>query len=197
MKTLLSVVVLGSMLLATRAEALTAGARHAGWLLPEVLAQVPPDPMLNGAPRSIYDSMSREQLLLEKRRLEDDMPGLAGPIILMASGAGSLLVGTYYVVATPSLLLGVAGYVFGAILLAGGVACAVFGIIWLVSRLNDRAPIRDHIAEIDRRLDSIYFAPPGMRYPSQQPDSVPPPPPPPPPSAGLEVPPPQMVLARF
>lgn len=179
-----------------------ARAPHIGWLLPEVAELAAGQaPAVLPAPVSPYDYMTREQLLIEKRRLEDEMPGLAGPIILTAAGGSGLILGTYYFLDAASAMatLGVSGIFVGAVFLTAGIVCSVIGIIWLVSRINTRGPLAERIAAIERRLDTIYFMPPGLQE-QAPPINVPPPPPPPPlppPAANIQVPPPSLVVALF
>ena len=99
--------------------------------------------------------MTRDQLMLEKRRLEDEIPGLGGPIAVLCVGGGGLLIGSLYLwlgFNTGSALSsgGVAGVfiTFGAIGIAVGVIGCAAGILWLLSRLNERGPLQAHAGNL-------------------------------------------------
>jgi hypothetical protein len=159
--------------------------------------------------------MSREQLVFEKHRLEDEMPGLGGPIAITAVGGGGFLIGGLYLwmgLTTKSVLSasGASGVfiTLGTIGLAVGVIGCAAGILWLLSRMNERQPIQDQLKEIDVRLNSIYgpgpggpsdAPPPGPPQPNDDFTPPPPPPPPPMPPAASTGPTPaaSILLARF
>lgn len=168
-----------------------ASIRYANWLVQGtgverlIAAQAP----------SGLGQLSRDQLLPERRRLEDEMPGLGGPIAITCVGGGVLLVGSLYLFLGLGQSAGFSsgGFVtLGVIGMVGGVIGCVAGIIWLLARMADREPLQEQLKEIDQRLNQIY-----NRGPAPAEDYPPPPPPPPPPAVLGPTPPPMLMVARF
>lgn len=176
--------------------------QHAGWLVPAsalpggLLAQVEDEDHLEPSAAERLGAMNREQLIMEKARLFDDMPGFGAPIWLLIGATVEGLAGGYLLGFQDTRLLGGVGVVTGLVFL-------IVGVVMLVHRISQREEARAQIEVVQARLSSYREQPrPGQRDPRQE-ESWPPPPPPPPapepqqmmqrsPGAG-----PMVVLARF
>lgn len=140
------------------------------------------------------ETMSLQQLEAERRRLNDERPGLVLPIVLMISGAVVAAVGY-------GVFWGSA--VAGLVILGAGTAALVVGTVLLIVNLVKRGAIARDLTYVESLLRSrSYGAPPGQPGNPGEPQWAPPgdvPPPPPPPPAGVlaPVPAPQLELASF
>ncbi|MBS1151946.1 MAG: hypothetical protein H6Q89_3644 [Myxococcaceae bacterium] len=145
------------------------------------------------APRPTLDSMTREQLAVELRRLDDTRPGLGGPIAMLSVGV---------VLAVPGVALGIlglslvaveagmkagAGTAVGYLVMAGGgvfvlvgTILLIVGVVKLIKRIGARREHTEEVNQIQQRLDTL----------DQQPAPLPGPPPVPPPAPELAAPPP-------
>ena len=143
--------------------------------------------------RPSIDAMTREQLAVELRRLDDTRPSLVGPIVLLGVGAalaipGAVLVitGLPYLAFRAEALVGALFIFGGGILLTVGVVLALIGGIKLAVRVGARSRHAEETDEVRKRIDTMdQTVPPPP--PGPAPDAMPPPPPPPP-SANLVVP---------
>jgi hypothetical protein len=166
-------------------------APHAGWLLPrEAIGQ---------APQTLsFDSMTVDQLERERSRLNDSMPGVGLPLVLIIVGGASQLLGLYSVLFGVDLLIN--PLTSGLLLLAVGVAVCVVGIIIMVNRMAERGEISAKIAKIDDYLNRApQYSPQAPPPPPAPGGEMPPPPlPPPPPPSGASVDAPlHIILAQF
>jgi hypothetical protein len=170
---------------------------HGVHLIEDVpLAQPPAVPL---------EQMSRQQLRVEYRRLEDERPGVGLPITLTASG-GVLVFGgviTMLYSALLSIALHIPATVFivaGIVAVAGGALLAL-GIVTLIRTIHERRQYSEQMDDIQTQLDRMN----GRDVPPRDNGDVPVPPPPPlidpqpppPPGAMLGAPSPTLVLARF
>ncbi len=143
--------------------------------------------------------MTREQLRLEYKRLEDSRPPLGGAILAISLGGAAIAIGG--VTAWISLIIALGSrlpllpFLVGVGLALGGGAVLVIGIIMLRAGLAERKPFNDEMDEIRARLDGTWEAP-APSYPEPVAPPPPPPPPRPPPSADFGVR-PSLVLATF
>jgi hypothetical protein len=178
------------------------GARHvalSGARLPLVFVSDDDD-----GPRPSIDAMTREQLAVELRRLDENRPSLGGPIALLSVGVALCIPGAAIIIgglgagfgfgsgsvaATVAIL--VVG--FGAVLLTVGVILALVGSIKLASRIGARGAHAEEMDEVRKRIDTLdQTVPPIAPQPS---DLLPPPPPPP--QANLVVPGPLQTVMTF
>ena len=147
-------------------------------------------------PRPSLDTMTREQLAAELRRLDDTKPSIGGPIVLLSIGAGLSIPGAYFLISglsTAAFNSGTftqaAGYIlagFGGVLLTAGLILVIVGAILLPMRLSKRTAHAEETEQIRRKMDTMdQGAPPPPPGPEEM---VPPPPPPPPPQANFVVP---------
>ncbi len=135
--------------------------------------------------RPSIDAMTREQLAVELRRLDESRPSLVGPIVLMSVGAvltfpgiGVFLVGVADLSSSsivPYLLVG-----FGAIMITVGAILLLIGTIKLATRFGARRAHAEEVDEVQKRIDAIDQAMPPPPPGTPGPDIMPPPPPPPP-----------------
>ncbi len=140
---------------------------HKGFLVAQNDAPPPPPPLeqappsappsaANLVPTGSYDGWSVEQLRAESRRLNDNKPSIAGPIVLLAVGAGlGVFIGAPFTYA--GIVALAAGYgsgllIFGLAVLLPAIAMAVIGGIWLGARLSERHAVGEQIDEIERRI---------------------------------------------
>jgi len=152
--------------------------------------------------------MTREQLRVEYKRLDEGRPPITGAVLGIVMGGVALGIGA--VTAWISALIAIASrlpmlpFLVGIGLAAGGAVVLTFGIIMLRAAIAERKPFNEQMDEIKGRLDGTWEAPtpsyPEPYYPpSAYPPPVAPPPPPPPrppPSADFGVR-PSLVLATF
>lgn len=150
------------------------------------------------APRPTLDSMTREQLSAELRRLEESRPGLGGPIALLSVGVVLVVPGAIFgflgfaLIAAEVGMKAGAGTAVGYLLLAGGgvfvlvgVILAVVGLIKLITRIGARRAHGNEIDAVHQRLEAIDNPPQPV---VDDPAPAPAPLPPPPPQANLVVP---------
>ena len=111
------------------------------------------------------EKMSRGELQAEYARLEEQRPGIAGPITMMSVGGGLLGYGVFLLLATPGPGgLGSSftdrnpiGYLFVGMMMLG-VALLTPGI-WLAwTRRAERAECSERMDEINERLQAIERA---------------------------------------
>lgn len=147
--------------------------------------------------------MTREQLRAEYKRLEENRPGLAGQITMVALGGATIAAGllSLYVSFIFALIGGAAPtipLIVGVGLVLGGGALLVVGIIMLKMALNERRPFSEAMDEITQRLEGTFEEKreDGLPPPPLPPADVPPPPPPPSASGFTPVR-PSLVLATF
>lgn len=145
------------------------------------------------------EQMTREQLIAEQRRLENEKPGIGGAITCIALGGVATFAGliTLYVTFLVSVGFGatvpLVPLAIGIGLALGGAGVVVLGVIMLVSSIRERRVFSDEIDRIQQRLD-------GTQDPAQVPERSNdplPPPPPPPPAAGFTPVQPGILVATF
>lgn len=144
--------------------------------------------------RPSIDAMSREQLAVELRRLEENKPSLVGPIVLLSVGGALAIPGVYILLTGLSSLgyyssgfeafLAVVFVGVGVAFLTAGVILAIVGGIKLATRLVGRGKHLEEVEEVRKRIDALDQTIP---VPPPPPELVPPPPPPPP-QANLVIP---------
>ncbi|MBK7860365.1 MAG: hypothetical protein IPJ65_17485 [Archangiaceae bacterium] len=134
--------------------------------------------------------MTRPELQLELKQLEDNRPGIGGPIAMTCVGAGLAAYGTIFLLSasgpsgTGGLFSGSfpVGYLFAA-MLAAGAGLIVPGIWLWWNRREPRRVMGDRMDAITDRLewlDTHRGERERRRYRAQEnPGEVPPPPPPP------------------
>lgn len=134
------------------------------------------------------DVMSLQQLQDERAAQEERRRGFVAPIVLLAAGATSVIVGTVlaYTYSLTTVLIGAALYVAGGVLI-------VVGAILLITAIVNNAKVSARVRRIDERIQSFNAPPPPMMPQGD----VPPPPPPPMPPSSWVVPQPQLQLASF
>lgn len=156
--------------------------------------------------RPSLDTMTREQLVREQRRLEDERPGLGGPIAQMAVGYPLLFggigvaffgVGSLAFATSTGVLVGFALIVVGGAMVTVGFILALVGTIRIFTRVSARSANAEAIDEVQQKIDALDQAPlPGMAPPPPS-DVVPPPPPPLPPEASFVRPGPMLTVMTF
>jgi len=148
-------------------------------------------------PRPSLDAMTREQLAVELRRLDETKPSIVGPIILLSVGGAVAIPGLYLVLTnvgylgTTSTAVRIATFIVlgvGAVMITVGAILALVGGIKLATRLGERGRHAQDTDEVRKKIDALDQAAPPPPPPPPGPDMLPPPPPPPPPQANLVVP---------
>ncbi len=135
-------------------------------------------------PRPSIDAMTREQLAVELRRLDNTVPSLVGPIVLLSVGGVLCVPGAALMIygittageASSVAILGYFVATLGVAVLTVGVVLALIGGIKLATRSGSRRKHAEDTNEVRMKIDEmdqIVPPPPG-------PDMMPPPPPPPP-----------------
>jgi hypothetical protein len=142
------------------------------------------------------DSMSFQQLQVERGRLEEARRSLVAPIVLLSIGGAALITANVLLFGIPVGSLGAAlGLVIvgGVLYVAAGVLLVV-GTIVLISAIVNNARNGSRLRRVEERINS--FNGPGGN-PGQPGDVPPPPPPMPAPASGWSVPQTDFVLAQF
>ncbi len=121
--------------------------------------------------------MSRRQLLMEKVILDASMPGIGGPLGILGAGTGVTIYGAllfpFWALGGPGFAAMVPSIVLSAAVFSVGAIGVILGIVWLLSRVEDRKPIYARMQAIDVRLDDP------RRWGESPPEDGPPPTPPP------------------
>jgi hypothetical protein len=109
-------------------------------------------------------SLSLRELKDEYRRLDENRPGLGGPISMLATGTGLLLSGTlnFLIYSSGPGGIGalftsgsyVAGFLFGSMLLVGA-GLLIPGIFVMKSRAAERAVMSARMDEVQERIDEL------------------------------------------
>jgi hypothetical protein len=172
--------------------------------------------------RPSLDSMTREQLAAEMRRLDETRPSLVGPIVLTAVGVG-LLTGGYVLLNvfyggltglsvtgnSTAVLLTYLGFLAVGLVTIAGVVLAIIGSVKLITRIVAKIRHGREVSEVQSRIDEVDRSPPSLAPPPPIPEplplapvpDVPPPPPlpppPPPPQANLVIPPAMQLVMTF
>lgn len=116
---------------------------------------------LAGSTADRLEALSRAQLQAELVRVRELRPRLAGPIFFIPTGAALAIaglvllnVGAGLVFSKPALVATflIAG---GAVLVLGGIALALIGIVQLGRRLAVRAELGAQADAIEKRLDFL------------------------------------------
>lgn len=132
-----------------------------GALLAATLTLAPGIRLVDAAPTSSLELMSKQQLENELLRLQTSRPRLLGPIILIPVGAVAALGGLVLLNAGAALVFSkpalVATFMLagGAVLLLGGVVVAILGIVQIGRLLAERKAAGVEMDRIEQRLQSI------------------------------------------
>ena len=143
------------------------------------------------------ENMSRESLLLERNRLEDQRPGIGGPLALIITGGVLTLTGLLVAVDFVGYLA--AGVIAGVVIALIGGALLTVGLVLLFTRMPARRDYGERLDAVNRRLDMMdHGAQPNMDpyYPPPPPPGMAPPPPPPP-DASWNAPDTSILVASF
>ncbi|MFZ5440394.1 MAG: hypothetical protein ACOZQL_10315 [Myxococcota bacterium] len=151
----------------------------------ELLAQVAPPPPM---PASASPVVDHEALRYRLAQLKANEPGIAGPIVLLVTGALAAVAGVVFsyvgllvfaLTASPVLLIP------GLLVLFSGVGMTIGGAVWLGGSIRERNRHRREVRQLEQQLEAG----------EHQPDQQPPPPPMPPPAVSAPMP--TLLLAAF
>lgn len=151
--------------------------------------------------RPSLDTMTREQLVAELRRLDETRPSLVGPIVLLSVGVALAVPGYIVLNMLMGGLLGSAAsittngsavavmylaFVGVGVLCIVGIVLVIIGVVKLIKRIIAKGAHNREVDELQNRIDN--FQPQQLDQPPPPPPALFPPPPPPPAEANLVVP---------
>jgi hypothetical protein len=131
---------------------------------------MPPPPPPGGEFTAPMPARSLQELRAEYARIENERPGIVGPIVMLAIGVPLLVVGVvllytfliygaFDIAWLPVLFLGIAFGVVGLIL-------GIVGGVKLGRNLRDRSVANQQLEDIKRQIDALESAPPPPPPPS-------------------------------
>ncbi|MFO0599068.1 MAG: hypothetical protein U0228_27410 [Myxococcaceae bacterium] len=140
----------------------------------------------------VHQTQNDELASLERERLEieDSNRPIVVPIVLLATGVTSYIVGSVIFAVTTSL----GAALVGVVLVLAATALVVTGTIMLISAIVHNAKSASRLRHLDERIQQLRS---GAVTPFKQGEEPPPPPPPPPSSHLVPVVAPQVLLATF